>query len=156
MGVTGSSSSTRLFSSSIGAAIGTFAQPSNSDITTILGTATIKDDGTGNYWIGDNLLRAISSELVNANISLDDDQVKDINSIDITVAPIADLVYTGLGQTPSPVIKDGTTELEKDTDYELSYANNTDVGTVTVTITGINDYDGSLTTTFEITQALVS
>ena len=156
MGVTGSSSNTRLFSSSIGSAIGTFNQPSDNTVTEILATATIKDDGTGNYWTGNNLLRAISSELVNANISLDDDQIKDINTNDITIVPIPDLVYTGLGQTPSPVIKDGTTELVKDIDYELSYDNNTDVGTATVTITGINDYDGSLTTTFEITQAALT
>ena len=78
---------------------------------------------------------------------------KSIDAQDITIASIEDLVYTGLEQTPSPSIKDGTTVLIKDTDYELSYADNTDVGTATVTITGINNYEGSLSTTFEIIPA---
>ncbi|WP_298948888.1 MBG domain-containing protein, partial [uncultured Polaribacter sp.] len=156
MGVTGSSSDTRLFSSSIGSAIGTFAQPANNNITTILGIATIKDDGTGNYWVGDNLLPATSSELVNANITLDDDQVKDINASGITVASISDLVYSGFAQTPSPEVKDGTTVLLKDTDYELSYVNNTNVGTATITITGKGNYNGTRTVTFNITKAFLT
>ena len=153
MGVTGSSSSARLFSSSIGSAIGTFSQPSNNDVTEISGTATITDDGTGDYWIGDNPLPATSSELVDANITLDDDQVRDINANGITVSPISDLVYNGIAQTPSPEVKDGTTVLTKDTDYELSYAANTNVGTATITITGKGNYNGTRTVTFDITPA---
>ncbi|MEN8858592.1 MAG: LamG-like jellyroll fold domain-containing protein, partial [Flavobacteriaceae bacterium] len=42
----------------------------------------------------------------------------------ITVASISDLVYTGLGQTPSPEVKDGTTVLVEDTDYTVSYQDN--------------------------------
>jgi gliding motility-associated-like protein len=77
--------------------------------------------------------------------------IKPITDTDITVAPIADLVYTGLGQIPSPVIKDGTTELVKDTDYELIYADNTYVGTATVTISGKGNYNGTRAVTFNIT-----
>ena len=78
---------------------------------------------------------------------------KSITDTDITIASIADLVYTGLGQTPSPEVKDGTTVLVKDTDYELSYTANTDVGTATVTVTGKGNYSGTKDVTFDITQA---
>ncbi|MFD2530815.1 MBG domain-containing protein, partial [Polaribacter marinaquae] len=153
MGVTGSSSSARLFSSSIGSALGTFGQPSDNTVTEISGTATIIDDGTGDYWIGDNPLPATSSELVDANITLDDDQVRDINSNGITVASISDLVYNGTAQSPSPEVKDGDTTLVEDTDYELSYAANTNVGTATITLTGKGNYNGTRVVTFNITRA---
>ena len=40
--------------------------------------------------------------------------------------------------------------LVKDVDYTVTFTNNTDVGTATVTFTGIEPYTGSFTTTFEI------
>ncbi|WP_298949654.1 MBG domain-containing protein [uncultured Polaribacter sp.] len=76
-----------------------------------------------------------------------------LTSETITVASISDLVYTGSGQTPSPEVKDGTTALVQDTDYTLSYQDNINVGEATVTITGINAYEGSRTVTFNITPA---
>jgi gliding motility-associated-like protein len=74
MGVTGSSSTARLFSMSIGSSIGTFSQPSNNSLPQILGTATIKDDGTGDFWIGNAFIAATTAELSTANIILDDDR----------------------------------------------------------------------------------
>jgi gliding motility-associated-like protein len=50
-------------------------------------------------------------------------------------------------------VKDGATTLVEDTDYELSYAANTNVGTATVTITGKGNYNGTRTVTFNITPA---
>ena len=44
-------------------------------------------------------------------------------------------------------------ELKKDTDYTVSYSNNKEVGTASVTITGKGNYSGSITKTFEITSA---
>ncbi|MBK5913069.1 DUF4347 domain-containing protein [Rhodocyclus purpureus] len=41
------------------------------------GTATIRDDGTGSYWIGNNTAPATPAELAAAKISLDDDLDKD-------------------------------------------------------------------------------
>ena len=81
---------------------------------------------------------------------------KPITDTDITVAPIADLVYTGLGQTPSPVIKDVATDLVKDTDYTLSYVDNTNVGRATVTVTGIGNYTGTKEVTFDVTPAALT
>ncbi len=71
----------------------------------------------------------------------------------LTIDPIANQTYTGSAITPGVVVKDGTTVLTKDTDYELSYAANTNVGTATITITGKGNYNGTRTTTFAITPA---
>ena len=80
---------------------------------------------------------------------------KSIASGDISIAPIADVVYKGTAYTPEPIVKDGTKVLVKDTDYTLSYSNNTYVGTATVTVTGKGNYDNttSQTINFTITKA---
>ncbi|MBP3578227.1 MAG: Ig-like domain-containing protein [Lachnospiraceae bacterium] len=65
--------------------------------------------------------------------------------------------YTGAAITPSvsSVVLDGTT-LTQDTDYTVSYSNNTNVGTATVTVTGIGIYSGTATKTFKITPATLT
>ena len=47
--------------------------------------------------------------------------------------------------TPTVVVKDGTKTLEKDTHYTVSYSNNINAGTATVTITGKDNYTGTIT-----------
>ena len=42
--------------------------------------------------------------------------------------------------------------LKEDTDFTTAYANNTAVGTATVTITGMNEFDGERSANFEIVQ----
>ena len=61
--------------------------------------------------------------------------------------------YDGTEKTPSVTVTDtnGNT-LIQDTDYTVSYSDNTEVGTATVTITGIGDYAGTITKTFTITE----
>ena len=64
--------------------------------------------------------------------------------IGITVEDPADVMYNGKSQKGLPVVKDAEgNELELDKDYTLSYSADTvNVGTVTVTITGIGNYQG--------------
>jgi hypothetical protein len=50
-------------------------------------------------------------------------------------------------------VKDGETELVEGTHFTVSYADNTNAGTATVTITGIGDYTGTVTKTFTINKA---
>ncbi|MBP5340470.1 MAG: hypothetical protein J6Z14_14405 [Prevotella sp.] len=45
-------------------------------------------------------------------------------------------------------------ELIEDADFTVSYANNTNVGTATVTFTGVNNYQGTVTRTFDILREL--
>ena len=54
---------------------------------------------------------------------------------------------------PEPTVVYGQTTLVKDTDYTLSWGNNSSAGTGTVTVTGIGNYAGSVTGTFSIRWA---
>ena len=73
----------------------------------------------------------------NATVTLDDTSVQ----------------FDGTAKTPgvTSVVVDGKT-LNAETDYEVSYSNNTYVGTATVTITFKGNYTGTATVTFEIIQ----
>ncbi|MDO4797638.1 MAG: BspA family leucine-rich repeat surface protein [Coriobacteriales bacterium] len=72
-----------------------------------------------------------------------------------TVTGIGATTYTGAALEPAPTVKMGETPLAKDTDYEVAYANNTDAGTATVTITGKGNYTGSKTVELTIAPATV-
>jgi len=52
-------------------------------------------------------------------------------------------IYDGTAKTPTPTVKDGSTTLTNNTDYSVSYTNNTNVGTATATITGKNVYNST-------------
>ncbi|MBO4905861.1 MAG: hypothetical protein J5486_02350 [Bacteroidaceae bacterium] len=70
-----------------------------------------------------------------------------------TISAIADQTYTGSPLKPAVVVKDGETTLVENTDYTLTYDNNLNVGTATVTATGIGNYTGTQTKEFAITKA---
>ena len=78
---------------------------------------------------------------------------KDIGDSDVTVDPIAAETYDGTAKTPAPVVKDGDDPLTLDTDYTVSYSNNTDAGNATVTIEGKGNYNGQITENFTINKA---
>jgi gliding motility-associated-like protein len=78
---------------------------------------------------------------------------KAIDANDITVDAIGDLTYNGQAQEPKPIVKDSSTTLTESTDYTLSYTDNKNVGTATVTVTGIGNYSGTTSQTFQITKA---
>lgn len=103
--------------------------------------ATIK--GTGNY----------TGEL-NKSFSIVKDETPssytDISTLNIS--NIQDKIYTGKLITPEVTIYDGSTLLKKDTDYQLSYKDNLDIGTGTLIIKGIGKYNNSIEKTFNITK----
>ena len=76
----------------------------------------------------------------------------DLSSAKVTVEP-AVWHYTGEAITPDPVVTLNGNTLRKGVDYTVSYSNNTEVGTATVTVTGMIDYSGTATGTFEIKNA---
>lgn len=79
---------------------------------------------------------------------------KDIASATVTLPEDFSATYTGKAFEPDVIVKDGETTLVKDTDYTLSYANNINAGTATVTVTGKGNYTGTNSTcTFEIAKA---
>ena len=64
--------------------------------------------------------------------------------------PAGEIIYNGLGQTPTVTVKDGNNVLDAD-DYDVAYTNNINAGnTATITITGKGNYTGTRTLTFKI------
>lgn len=76
----------------------------------------------------------------------------DLSAADVSFAT-SSYAYNGQEQQPVPVVKLGDAVLSPSTDYTCSYASNRNVGTATVTVTGIGAYEGTATGTFEITKA---
>jgi len=76
---------------------------------------------------------------------------------EITVAAVAARTYTGRALTPAPAVKDKTTgkALKSGMDYTVTYKNNVNAGTATVTIIGKGDYADAraVSVTFEINKA---
>lgn len=81
---------------------------------------------------------------------------KSIADTSVTIASIPDQTYTGSAIEPPLVVKDGGTELKKGTDYTVSYANNTNAGTATLTINGTGNYTGTKSANFTINAKDVS
>ena len=78
-------------------------------------------------------------------------QTKDVAIPKLTVSGVVGKAYTGKAITQNLSVKSGNTTLKANTDYTLSYKNNVNVGTATVTVTakGTN-YTGSVNKTFKI------
>jgi len=68
---------------------------------------------------------------------------------------IDDLVYTGAALTPGVTVRDGSPSIIGTSDYTISYSNNTNAGTATVTVTARSsgNYSGSVTKEFYIAPA---
>ena len=76
----------------------------------------------------------------------------------VTIDEIPDQRYTTFAIEPKPTVT--ATELSnhvlvEGTEFEYSYADNIEIGTATVTITGQGNYKGTNSTTFEIRGALI-
>ncbi len=111
-----------------------------------VGTATVIVAGEGGYTGRIELTFEIVPEIVSE---------KDISGCTATLVATS-CTYTGTAQTPGVTVKDGATTLKNGTDYTVSYANNTKVGTATVTITGKGNYTGSRSLTFAIMAKNIS
>lgn len=80
----------------------------------------------------------------------------DIAAEDVLLESIPNQAYTGKALTPSVTLTYGGQKLVRGTDYNLSYANNIELGTATVTIDGKGNFAGSRTTQFEIVASDIS
>ena len=74
----------------------------------------------------------------------------------VVISNIADQTYTGSLIAPNITVSCNDVELVKDTDYTVSYSNNKNVGTATISITGIGDYTGTITKNFNIVARDIS
>ena len=59
-------------------------------------------------------------------------------------------VYDGVAKHPTVTVKDDGTTLRKGTHYKVTYSNNINAGTASITITGIGQYFGSVKKSFSI------
>ena len=89
---------------------------------------------------------------ISVNVTAEFQARTSIAKASITLAA-TEFTYDGTAKEPavSSVVL-GQTTLNA-ADYEVSYSNNTDAGTATVTVTGKRTYTGTATTTFTIKQA---
>ena len=99
--------------------------------------------------VGDQLNKFMSCAELRVRVAK---TTTDLSSATVTVEP-AVWHYTGDAITPDPVVTLNGNTLRKGVDYTVSYSNNTEVGTATVTVTGMIDYSGTATGTFEIKNA---
>ena len=98
-----------------------------------VGTATVTITGKGNYTGTKTVTFRILRSLSNAMFSA-----------------IYTQTYTGSAITPDVTVRFGSTVLTLNTDYTVAFSNNINVGTATVTATGMGNYTGTTTATFLI------
>ena len=98
------------------------------------GTRTITIEGKGNY----TGTVTTSFKIVAKSI------------VDVTVLPIDDYTFCGQEIKPSITVMDGAKTLEQNNHYTVSYINNINAGTATVTIKGRYCYKDEKTIEFEI------
>ena len=104
------------------------------------GTATITITGKGNFTGTTSKTFSISARAMS----------------DTSVANISSQTYTGNVISPLPTITYNNKTLKKDTDYTLSYSNNINAGTATITITGKGNFTGTTSKTFSISARAMS
>ena len=77
-----------------------------------------------------------------------------------TISQIEDIEYTGSEIQPDPIVttlvNGQSTQLVRDIDYILSYSDNINAGQATITATGIGNFTGSVSRTWNITQKEVT
>ncbi len=64
--------------------------------------------------------------------------------------------YDGTAQEPAVIVTNGSTTLTPDVDYTVSYDNNVNAGTATVTVTATGNYEGQVTLGYQIDQRSVT
>ena len=117
---------------------------STTDIEMLKDITLTPVEGQTNQW---TFTMARAEAIISANYK------KLLTHPDISVT-VDDVTYSGSAQTPPVTVKDGETELVLNTDYTVSFSNNTGGGTGTATFKGIGDnYAGETTATFTILQA---
>ena len=104
-----------------------------------LGAAVVEINGIGNY----KGTKSTAFTIIKANIGTA--RVDSINPA---------YEQTGSAIEPPPVVTLNGVTLVKDRDYTVKYENNVEIGTATYVITGIGNYEGSITGSFKITIAL--
>lgn len=75
---------------------------------------------------------------------------KDITASDITMGEIKNQSYTGIAVEPEVLLYAGDQQLQSGKDYTVTYENNVNIGTASVTVSGVGNYTGTVTGQFQI------
>lgn len=74
----------------------------------------------------------------------------------IIILETTNYIYDGTEKKPSVSVQDGSVMLVDGKDYSITYSNNIDAGTATVTITGMGDYTGTISKNYKISAKSIS
>ena len=128
----------------------------NSNSTVIgstTGTLTIGEDETSDSIKVTATSKADSSKSVYTTVTVEDPIPVSKNIEDHTVQiEYTSVTYDGTAKTPAVTIQG----LKEDVAYEVTYSNNVNAGTATVTVTGIGDFSGTVVKNFTIGKASYS
>lgn len=102
-----------------------------------VGTAKVLVSGKGIYKV---LASVANFTIITKNVE------------NITVSPVVNQIYDGSELKPEITVTNGDKILTEGVDYTVTYKNNTEAGTATAEITGIGNYSGKTTVTFEILE----
>ena len=133
---------------------------SQTDVGTSDNTYELKFEGSAkesNYTHGKDSIGTLT--VTKKSIVPDGPNTPDEKKTGITVTDPKDSKYDGEEHKNKPKVEDTKTKatLKEGTDYELSYSEDVvNAGTVTVTVTGIGNYEGSFEVTYEITKRHVT
>lgn len=124
------------------------------------------DPGIGTYSsrVGGeiNLMAVVAGQNLGFNITLSDSLPLNIgeetgSSQGLIIFDIAPVTYNGSAQTPPVVVTDASGRVLRNTDYSLTWIDNTNAGKAVVVATGLGDYAGqSATGVFTINKAACS
>ena len=133
---------------------------SQTNVGTSDNTYELKFEGTAkakNYTHGKDSIGTLT--VTKKSIVPDGPDTPDEKKTGITVTDPEGSKYDGEEHKNKPKVEDTKTKatLKEGKDYELSYSEDvTNAGTVTVTVTGIGNYEGSFEVTYEITKRHVT
>ena len=143
-----------------GETVGFTITGSQTNVGTSDNTYELKFEGTAketNYKHGKDSIGTLTVKA--KSIVPDGPDTPDEKKTGITVSDPSDSKYDGEEHRNKPTVEDTKTKatLKEGKDYELSYSEDVvNAGTVTVTVTGIGNYEGSFEVTYEITKRHVT
>lgn len=129
---------------------------------TVLQTKAAATDTTDTYTLTENDIHSqiycvVTTEKCGGNVTSNEITVPGL-SISKAVVTLSEenLPYNGKEQTPTVTVEIDGKALTENTDYKVTYINNKNIGTATVSITGNGKYEGSVSKEFNITKRSVT
>ena len=115
------------------------------------GTATVTIEGRGSYTGTKSVtFRIVRRDEPKPDPDKPKPEERDVSKASVDAIP--DQAWTGSAVEPRPAVRLGGRTLSEGADYELSFRDNTDPGTATLTVAGRGSYTGARDVTFRIVR----